>query len=149
MTRILSAVVLLLVAGVMELAGQGPHKEIILPEGAEPSRLLSPVVRTGNLLFLSGALGFSPGGGGLVEGGIEAETRQTLENIRDRLATANATLADVVKCTVFLADLGDYRAMNEVYVEFFGDSPPARSAVQTGLVLNARVEIECIAAVRD
>ncbi|NIP81782.1 MAG: RidA family protein, partial [Gemmatimonadetes bacterium] len=87
----------------------------------------SPAVRTGDLIFLSGSVGNRPGTRELVPGGVGAETRQALENLRSVLEAAGAGLDDVVKCTVFLADMGDYAAMNEVYAEVFGDPPPARS----------------------
>lgn len=120
------------------------RKEIIRPEGASTVGPYSPAVRVGNLIFLSGAIGSRPGEG-LVEGGIEAETRQVLENLRNVLRAAGADMEDVVKCTVFLADIADFQAMNRVYREFFPQDPPARSTVATGLVAGARVEIECIA----
>lgn len=120
------------------------RKEIIRPEGASTAGPYSPAVRVGNLIFLSGAIGTRPGEG-LVEGGIEAETRQVLENLRNVLRAAGADMEDVVKCTVFLADIADFQAMNRVYREFFPQDPPARSTVATALVAGARVEIECIA----
>ena len=133
------------VAGCQEAAVEAedlPHKEIILPEGADAPTLLSPVVRTGNLLFLSGVIGT----GDDIEG-VEEETREVLERIEDRLATADAGLQDVVKCTVFLVDMDDYDAMNEIYGEFFREDPPARSAIGVReLPFGALVEIECIAA---
>lgn len=125
------------------------RRRIIQPEGVARLPQFSSAVRSGNLIFLSGALGALPDVSPprLVEGGIEAETRQTMENIIDVLDDAGATLADVVKCTVFLADIGDYAAMNAVYLEYFPSDPPARSAMAgSGLALGARVEIECIAA---
>jgi len=107
----------------------------------------SAAVRVDDLLFLSGSLGNIPGTLELAEGGIQAETRQTLDNIRATLQTFGASLDDVVKCTVFLADIGEWGAMNEVYKTYF-ENPPARSALgASGLALDARVEIECIAAV--
>ena len=120
------------------------RKEIIRPEGATPIGPYSPGVRVGDLIFLSGAIGSRPGEG-LVSGGIEAETRQALENLRNVLRAAGADMEDVVKCTVFLADIDDFEAMNRVYREFFPQDPPARSTVATELVAGARVEIECIA----
>ena len=111
--------------------------------------MFSTAIRTGDLLFLSGQIGTVPGVSPpqLVGGGVEAETRQAFENIRTVLAAAGLGLDNVVKCTVFLADIGDYDAMNSVYVTFFPDVPPARSAMAgSGLALGSRVEIECIAA---
>lgn len=104
-------------------------------------------VRAGNLVFLSGTLG-TDSTGRLVPGGIQAETRQTLENIKAALGRNGLTMNDVVKCTVFLADVAEWGAMNSVYATYFPQNKPARSAVGTGLLLNARVEIECIAATR-
>lgn len=126
-----------------------PAKEIVQPEGVARLPVFSTAVRTGDLLFLSGQIGTRPGVSPpqVVEGGVEAETRQTLENIRTVLAADGLTLEDLVKCTVFLADIADYAAMNTVYLEFFPSDPPARSAMAgSGLALGARVEIECIAA---
>ncbi len=104
--------------------------------------------RVGNLLFLSGALGNVPGKLELVPGGITAEARQTLENIRAVLRGQGLDLQHLVRCTVMLADMGEWPAFNEVYKAFFGAVPlPARSAFgASGLALGARVEVECIAA---
>lgn len=108
----------------------------------------SEAVRAGNLVFLSGAIG-TDASGRLVPGGIGPETRQTLQNLKDALERNNLSMADVVKCTVFLADIGEWAAMNVEYVKFFPGPKPARSALGTsGLALGARTEIECIAAVR-
>jgi 2-iminobutanoate/2-iminopropanoate deaminase len=108
----------------------------------------SEAVRAGDLLFLSGMLGVRPGTAELVPGGIGPETRQTLELIRDAVKRHGSSMDRVVKCTVFLADMAEWAAMNEVYVEFFPINRPARSALAaSGLALDARVEIECIAAV--
>lgn len=109
----------------------------------------SEAVRVGELLFLSGQIGIKPGEMRLVEGGIGPETRQTLENIRATLQRFGSSLDRVVKCTVMLADIGEWGAMNEVYRTYFPEGArPARSALgASGLALDARVEIECIAAV--
>lgn len=136
-------------APVAETQSEGPHKQVIAPPGASTGAPYSPGIRTGNLIFLSGAIG-SAESGGLVEGGVGPETRRALEILQERLALAGATMSDVVKCTVFLADIADYGAMNEVYSEFFPEAPPARSTVAAGaLVAGASVEIECFAAVRS
>ncbi len=108
----------------------------------------SEAVRVGDLLFLSGQVGNEPGVMAVVPGGIGPETRQTLENIRGTLERFGSSLDRVVKCTIFLADIDEWPAMNEVYRTFFPEHPPARSAVAgSGLALGARVEIECIATV--
>ena len=103
-------------------------------------------VRVDGLVFTAGQIPLDPATGQLVEGGIEAQTRQSLANLQAILEAAGSSLADVVKVTVFLIDMTEFKAMNGVYAEFFPDSPPARSAVQVGaLPLGARVEIEAIA----
>jgi 2-iminobutanoate/2-iminopropanoate deaminase len=120
--------------------------EFLTPYGA-PTRPFSPAVRVGNLLFLSGQIG-TTSTGALVAGGIGPETRQTLENIRDLLQRTGSSMERVVKCTVMLADMREWDAMNIVYASFFPGSKPARSSFgATGLALGARVEIECIATV--
>jgi 2-iminobutanoate/2-iminopropanoate deaminase len=129
-------------------APAGPHREVLAPSPS-PLPVFSPAVRTGNLVFLSGQIGNRPGTLELVPGGIGPETEQTLSGIRTLLEELGLSLADVVKCTVFLADIADYRAMNEVYARFFPQDPPARSTLAaSGLALGARIEIECIAAMR-
>ncbi len=110
----------------------------------------SEAVRVGHLLFLAGQLGIVPGreAPGLADGGIEGETRQAMENIRAVLERHGSSLDRVVKCTVMLADISEWAAMNAVYVSFFDGRYPARSAMGVGgLARGARVEIECIATV--
>ena len=107
----------------------------------------SSAVRVDNMLYLSGALGNAPGSLELAPGGIGPETRQTMENIKATLEQFGSSMDEVVKCTVFLADMNEWGAMNEVYRTYFVN-PPARSALgASGLALGARVEIECIATV--
>lgn len=107
----------------------------------------SAAVQVDNMLYLSGNLGNIPGTLDLAEGGIAGETRQTMENISAVLEQFGSSMDKVVKCTVFLADMSEWGAMNEVYRTFF-KNPPARSALgANGLALGARVEIECIALV--
>ena len=99
------------------------------------------------LVFLSGQLPIDPATGAFPEGGIREQTRQSIRNAAAILAQAGLNLSDVVKTTVFLADMGDFAAMNEVYAEFFAAPYPARSAVAVKtLPKGALVEIECIAA---
>lgn len=106
----------------------------------------SDAVRVGDLLFLSGKIGTVPGTLELASGGIQGETRQTLDNIKAALERYGSSLSQVVKCTVFLADIAEWAAMNEIYLQYFPVNPPARSALgASGLALGARVEIECIA----
>jgi reactive intermediate/imine deaminase len=103
-------------------------------------------VRADGFLFLSGQIG-TDSTGAVVPGGIQAETRQTMENIGAVLRRSGSSFDRVVKCTVFIADMKEWGAMNEVYVTYFAaDKRPARSALgANGLALNAKVEIECIA----
>ena len=120
--------------------------EYLQAPGTEDLKLpFSSAVRVGNTLYLSGSIGVIPGTLELAEGGIQGETRQTMDNIRQTLETFGSSMDKVVKCTVFLADMDEWGAMNEVYRTYF-DTPPARSALgASGLALGARVEIECIA----
>lgn len=117
---------------------------------AAPTSPLSEAVRVGNMLYLSGQLGFLPGSRNLAPGGIAAETKQTMENIRAVLEKHGSSFDRVVKCTVMLADIKERDAMNEVYVTYFAPGRrPARSAFGTsGLAANGRVEIECMATVK-
>lgn len=107
----------------------------------------SAAVRVDKLLYLSGQIGTDERGN-VVSGGITAETRQTMENIRLILERYGSSLDQVVKVTVMLADMAEWAAMNQLYVTYFPRHLPARSAMgTTGLALGARVEIECIALV--
>lgn len=109
----------------------------------------SEAVRHGDTLYLSGQIGTQPGTMQLVPGGLRPEARQTLTNVRDVLRAYGLDLGDVVKCTVMLADMKEWPAFNEIYREFFQPPYPARSALgASGLALGARVEVECIAAIR-
>ena len=115
------------------------NKEMNLP--------FSVAVKVGNMLYLSGQVGILPGGSELALGGIQGETKQAMENIKMVLEKEGSSMKQVVKCTVFMADMAEWEAMNRVYVTFFdADRMPARSAVGvSGLALGARVEIECLA----
>ncbi|MBB3702023.1 RidA family protein [Alloprevotella rava] len=109
----------------------------------------SQAIAANGFLFISGQLPIDPATGNFVEGGIRELTRQSLENVKSILAEAGLTLADVVKTTVFLADMSDFAAMNEVYAEYFTAPAPARSAVAVKtLPKGGLVEIEVIAACR-
>ena len=106
----------------------------------------SQAIRTENFIFTAGQVGLDPATMELVEGGVEAQTRQVLTNLKHVLESADSGLKFVVKTTVFLQDLGDFAQMNAVYSEFFPENPPARSTVQVaGLPKGALVEIECVA----
>lgn len=125
-----------------------PPQFFVSSDSLMKSLPFSEAVRVGNLLFLSGQIGNLPGTTTLAPGGIGPESRQTLEHIRAILERHGATLKDVVKCTVFLADMGEWGAFNAVYREYFTAPYPARSALgSSGLAFKARVEVECVAVV--
>jgi 2-iminobutanoate/2-iminopropanoate deaminase len=107
----------------------------------------SPAVRAGHLLFVSGQVALDPATGQMVEGGIAAQTRRVLENIGALLAAGGRSFADVVRTTIFLADMNDFSAVNEIYGEYFREPYPARATVQVArLPKDARVEIDVIAS---
>jgi 2-iminobutanoate/2-iminopropanoate deaminase len=117
------------------------------PEAAPAKLPFSQAVRVGDILYLSGALGNAPGTRNVVPGGIEAETRRTMENIGAVLNAHGLTFDDVFKCTVMLADMAEWEIFNKIYVTYFKpDRLPARSAFgANGLARGARVELECLA----
>lgn len=122
-------------------------KRVIVAEDA-PAAIgpYSAAIRTGDFVFTSGSLGVEVQTGEFAPGGVEAETRQALENLKRILIAGGSSLDQVVKTTVFLRDMGDFAKMNAVYAEFFPVNPPARSTIQVAaLPKNAAVEIEAIA----
>lgn len=149
MNRILATVAAAVLAvAAPALAADAPAIEFLNSGKVTPTTLpFSEAVRVGDTLYLSGQIGIKPGTLELAPGGIEAEARQTLENIRTTLETHGYTMRDVVKCTVMLADIAEWAAFNAVYRSFFSPPFPARSALgANGLAMGARVEVECIAA---
>jgi reactive intermediate/imine deaminase len=151
---LLIAVAILVAAGLMPRPvdgterGQADLHYLNPPDESAKSWPFSDAVMVGDLLFVSGKLGIVPGTRKLAEGGIQAETRQTMENIKASVERYGGSMERAVKCTVFLADIAEWGAMNEVYVTYFPEGRrPARSALgASGLALDARVEIECIFA---
>lgn len=116
------------------------------PQAEQRDLPFSEAVRAGDFLFLAGQVGDDPATGRVVPGGIVPEAQQTFRHIKAALERSGASLSDVVKCTVFLADIAEWAAFNTVYREFFRKPFPARSALgASGLALGARVEVECIA----
>lgn len=125
------------------------QKQIIVAEKA-PKAIgpYSAAVSTGHLVFTAGQLGIDPGTGKLVDGGIQAQTRQALTNLKAVLEAAGSGLGQVIKTTVFLQNIAEFAQMNEVYGTFFTGEYPARSAIQVAaLPLGAAVEIEAVALI--
>ncbi len=149
MKRLFLLLPLLMLMGCEVKVDKNADVEYLLMPGMEDLDLpFSSAVRVDNTLYLSGNLGNMPGTIELAEGGIAGETRQTMENIKAVLEQFGSSMDEVVKCTVFLADMAEWGAMNEVYKTYF-ENPPARSALgANGLALGARVEIECIAVLQ-
>lgn len=124
--------------------GEGPRRLVVEGVGRLPAFAHASV--TGRLVFLSGMLGTEEGGTELVEGGIGPETTRALENVERVLEAVGASRRHVARCTVFLATMEDYAAMNEAWSAFFGSPPPARATVAAaGLAVGASVEIACVA----
>ena len=124
-------------------------KETISTENA-PGAIgpYSQAVKTGNMVFCSGQIPIDPATGEFVSSDVAEQTRQVLKNLSAVLEAAGINLNNVVKTTVFLADMNDFTAMNEIYAEFFSENKPARATVQAArLPRDARVEIECIAII--
>ncbi|KAB2730456.1 RidA family protein [Brucella intermedia] len=105
---------------------------------------LSPAVRAGDTVYISGQVPVGPNGQ-IVEGGIEAQTKQVLENVKAALALAGATMEDIVKTTVWLEDARDFGRMNAVYATYFPKEPPARTTVESRLMIDIKIEVEAIA----
>jgi 2-iminobutanoate/2-iminopropanoate deaminase len=124
-------------------------REVVHTDKVPPARVpLSQAIKAGDWVFASGQLGNDPTTKRLVEGGIGPETRQVCENLKAVLEAAGSSLAKVVKVTIYMVDLGELMAMNEVFSQYFPVDPPARTTFEcTRLVGNARVEIEAIAMV--
>ena len=125
------------------------NKQVVHTPKVPPARVpLSQAIKAGDWVFASGQLGLDVVTGKLVPGGIAAETRQVCENLKAVLEAAGSSLDKVVKVTIYMADLGELTAMNEVFSRYFPLDPPARTTVQcVALVGGARVEIEAIAFV--
>ena len=103
-------------------------------------------IEAGDFIFLSGQIPLDPATGDMVSGGIEAQTRRVLDNLKAIVESQGLDMDSVVKTTIFLADMGDFAKVNEIYGSYFGEIPPARSTIQVGaLPKNARIEIEAIA----
>jgi 2-iminobutanoate/2-iminopropanoate deaminase len=121
-------------------------RKVITFENTPAKRPYSPAVEAGNMLFASGQIAVDQSTGKLVEGGIEAQTRQVLINLKNVIEKGGYKMEDVVKCTVLLQDISFYAAMNQIYIEFFPKDPPARMAFAVkDLPMGALIEIDAIA----
>jgi 2-iminobutanoate/2-iminopropanoate deaminase len=132
-------------------AAPASGRQVLNPPGLAPLvPAYSVAIRSGDQVFVSGMTGIKPGTQDIVGGGIAAQTRQTLENIRASVEAGGATMADVDECTVYLKDMADYAAMNAVYIEFFRVEPPARATLSVTAMPRpaALVEIKCSARIR-
>jgi len=126
-----------------------PRQVVVSGKAPKPIGPYSVGIVHGELVFSSGMLGLDPQTGELAPGGVEAETRQSLQNVAAILEAAGSSMSLVLKTTVFLRDMADFARMNAVYAEFFRDQPPARSTVQVAaLPKGGAVEIEAVAALR-
>ena len=124
----------------------GRKEAITSPTAAPAIGPYSPAVHAGNLLFISGQIPLDPATGQLIDGDIRAQTTRVLDNLRELLVAAGADTSDVVRTTIFLADLGDFETVNEIYAAYFTQPYPARATVQVArLPRDVRVEIDAIA----
>lgn len=124
------------------------NETIVFHKSHEPKKENAPfsdVVEVGNTLYLAGQIGMDHSVRKVVEGGIQAETKQTIENIKAVLEQHGASLGNVVKCTVILSDINDFAAFNDVYKSYFTNKPARTTFAVSGLAANAKIEIECIA----
>ena len=139
----LAALCLLLVPA--QVVAQSAARQVITPEGSRPNPNLSAAIKVGNVVYASGQLGM----GNPPDSTIEGQTRRALDNTKRVIEAAGATMADVVRCTVFLTRASDFQGMNGVYREYFPKDPPARSTVVVAALVSqaAIVEIECTAVI--
>ena len=123
-------------------------KEIVFTEKApKPVGPYSQAIRSGDFVFVSGQIAIDPETSKVVEEGIEAQTAQVLENIKNILESVDLSLTDVVKTSVFLSNLSDFQAFNRVYSKYFEKDPPARTTVQANLMVGVLIEIDAIAKI--
>jgi reactive intermediate/imine deaminase len=122
------------------------QRQAIVPTGGRASATLTPGIRFGDVLYVSGQTGTSRTD---PDSSIQAQTKRALENVQKVVEAAGSSMANVVKCTVFLADVKDFQGMNAAYTQFFPKEPPARSTVAVAALVGsgAKVEIECIAGI--
>ena len=136
----------LLAAALLVPASAFAQKQQVIPAGQNATATLTPGIRDGNLLYVSGQLGVSRDA---PDSTIQGQTKRALENVQKVVEAAGSTMANVLKCTVFLADVKDFAGMNSAYTQAFPKEPPARSTIAVAALVSpaAKVEIECIAAI--
>jgi 2-iminobutanoate/2-iminopropanoate deaminase len=145
----ISKLFLMLFLVLIAISCEENHFETTFHKSHEPNRQNTPfsdAVETEDFLFLAGQIGRDHRLGKLVEGGIKAETKQVIENIKAVLEYHELTLGNVVKCTVILSDINDFSDFNEVYTQYFTNKPARTTFAAAGLAANAKIEIEVIAA---
>lgn len=124
-------------------------KSYVTPKAPIPIGPYSQAISYGNLLYISGQLPMNPTSGEIAAGGIKEQTYQALENIRVIVENAGTYLSKTVKTTVYMADLNEFSAMNEIYLQYFGETPPARSTVQVSrLPKDVKIEIDAIVGLK-
>jgi 2-iminobutanoate/2-iminopropanoate deaminase len=124
------------------------RQAISAPDAPKAMGVYSPAIRAGNLLFVSGQIPIDPASGNLVAGDITAQTEQVMRNLSALLKAANVSFEHVVRTTVYLADMNEFGAMNDVYGRYIVDPPPARATVQVArLPRDVKIEIDCIAVI--
>lgn len=134
----------------MSAGKHSPIDRITSPGAPNPQGPYSHAVKAGGFVYVSGQAALDPVTSLPIGGTVSEETRQTLENVKAILEASGASLGDVIKCSVFLADIRDFAAMNAVYAEYFGQAKPARTTVQACLpAAGLKVEIDCVAYVGD
>jgi len=128
---------------------QTPARTPVVPQGLSISATLSPGIRVGDMLYVSGQLPRNTPGTRMLDSTIQEQTRTALENVKAVVEAAGSTMANVVKCTVFLTDVKEFQGMNSVYSTYWPKEPPARSTVVVAALVraDAKLEIECIAAI--
>ena len=144
----LSSFAALVVAGSTARA-QTTTRATVVPQGTSISATLSPGIRVGDMLYVSGQLPRNMPGTRQLDSTIQEQTRTALENVKAVVEAAGSTMANVVKCTVFLTDVKEFQGMNSVYSTFWPKDPPARSTIVVAALVraDAKLEVECIAAI--
>ena len=148
--RLTSSLLLVALIGAASAArAQTPARTPVVPQGGSISATLSPGIRVGDMLFVSGQLPRNVPGTRMLDTTIQEQTRTALENVKAVVEAAGSTMANVAKCTVFLTDVKEFQGMNSVYSTYWPKEPPARSTVVVAALVrpDAKLEIECIAAI--